>query len=258
MNRSGTTGMKLQQGVSFSAPFMKLSKSEAVFWPGCALMNLDGRILERTLEILKREEPHMGVSTCCCGQPSKYLFPEQHEKRQRQLIALLKKKGVKRVYTACPNCAVELRALNCVEVMPIWQVLSCHLKAEDVHNGNIKACAIHDPCPMRNDTAQQQAARKLLALAGIEVTEPEHSGEKTICCGNFHMMQTIDPAKSRAMRRRRLNEFSKDAVITSYCAGCLDAFRSEGRKAAHLLELLFGVSEAGGWKNRILYTVKSK
>lgn len=258
MNKSGTAGMKLHQGIAFSMPFMKLSKTEAVFWPGCALMNLDNGILDRTVEILKRAEPNIGVSTCCCGQPTKYLFPEKHGSRQKQLISLLKKKGVKRVYTACPNCTVELRLLGCVEVIPIWEVLSSNIKKEDICANSCSSCAIHDPCPMRKETAQQQAARDLLAKAGIEVAEPEHARENTLCCGNFHMMRATDPEKSGAMRKRRLEEFPKDAVITSYCEGCLNAFRSEGRSTLHILELLFGKSRARGWKNRIMYTRKAK
>ena len=257
MNKAGTTGMKLHQGISFGRPFMKLSEAEAVFWPGCALMTLDNGILERTLEILKRAEPDIGLSTCCCGQPTKYLFPDTHEARQEKLIALLKKRGTKRIYTACPNCTVELRLLGCVEVTPIWKVLADNMTAADVVQSNTP-CAIHDPCPMRKDAAQQQAARELIALTGAQLTEPEHTRENTICCGNFHMMRARDPVKSASMRKRRVEEFSEDTVITSYCEGCLDAFRSEGRKTAHLLELLFGRSQSRGWKNRIAFTVKSK
>lgn len=257
MNKASAAGMKLHQGISFSSTFMNLSKSEEVFWPGCALMNIDNGILERTLEVLRRSEPDIGVSTCCCGQPTRYLFPKEHGKRQQKLIALLKKRGVKRIYTVCPNCAVELRKLNIVETIPIWQVLADSIKPEDIQQGQ-SACAIHDPCPMRKDTVQQEAVRRLLSIAGAAVTEPEHNRESTICCGNFHMMRAIDPEKSDVMRKRRLNEFKEDTLITSYCEGCLSAFRDEGRNTAHLLEILFGTSKVRGWKNRILYTIKHK
>ena len=258
MNKSSTFGMRFHQGISFSSLFMKLAKSEAVFWPGCALMNLDNCILEKTLEVLKRAEPDIGISTCCCGQPSKYIFPKKHGKRQQKLINLIKSQGVKRIYTACPNCTGELRALNIVEVIPIWQVLCENIEKEDIAPNNCSACTIHDPCPMRKDTLQQEAVRKLLSIAGASVTEPEHARESTICCGNFHMMRAIDPKKSAAMRKKRIGEFAPDATITSYCEGCLGAFRDEGRSTAHILEILFGKSKSRGWKNRINYTVKNK
>ena len=257
MNKSSTTGMKFHQGISFCRPFMKLCKTEAVFWPGCALMTLDNSILERTLDILKRTEPGIGISTCCCGQPTKYLFPESHAKRQQKIVALLEKKGVKRIYTACPNCTAELRAFGCVEVIPIWEVLADNITASDVTQTNTP-CIIHDPCPMRRDTVQQQAVRQLIALTGAQLTEPEHTQGSTICCGNFHMMRATDPDKSASMRKRRIGEFPQDTVITSYCEGCLDAFRSEGCSTAHVLELLFGKSTKRGWKNRIMYMARNK
>ena len=38
MNKSGSLGMALHQSLSFASPMMALSRREAVFWPGCALM----------------------------------------------------------------------------------------------------------------------------------------------------------------------------------------------------------------------------
>ena len=82
MSRSGRWGMRLHQWLSFRGAMMRLSRAEAVFWPGCALMNLDGAVLERTREVLERAEPGIGLSTCCCGQPSACLFPEEARARR--------------------------------------------------------------------------------------------------------------------------------------------------------------------------------
>ena len=114
MNKAGGLGMRLHQAASFSPPLMRVSRGEAVFWPGCALMGLGPELLERVRAVLEREEP-MGLSTCCCGQPSRWLFPGAFPRRQEKLRRLLAKRGIKRVYTACPNCAVQLRALGTVE-----------------------------------------------------------------------------------------------------------------------------------------------
>ena len=56
MSRSGRWGMRLHQWLSFRGAMMRLCRAEAVFWPGCALMNLDGAVLERTREVLERAE----------------------------------------------------------------------------------------------------------------------------------------------------------------------------------------------------------
>ena len=85
--------------------------------------------------------------------------------------------------------------------------------------------------------------------------EPEHTGPRTLCWGNFHMRHTLEPEKSARMRARRLEEFPADRIILSSCQGCLGSFKGQGRETLHLLELLFGKSRKQGWKNRIFVTL---
>lgn len=253
MNKSGGLGMALHQAASFHPALLRLPHAEAVFWPGCALMNLDPAILQRTLAILRREERDIALAAACCAQPTVYLFPEKASARQEQLRRELARCGVRRVYTACPNCAVQLRALGGVEVQPIWTVLAKHLRAEDV-SGSEERVVWHDPCPTRKESEQLAAVRELLGRCGCDYCEPEHSGRATICCGNIHMLRTTDPEKSAKLRQLRLSELPEQRVVASCCEGCLDAFRSEGRQTVHLLELLFGKSPSRGWGNRLRTT----
>ena len=256
MNKSGNFGMAFHQALGFNGLMMRIPKADAVFWPGCALMNLDTEILQKTLEILRRAEPEIRLAAGCCGQPTMYLFPEKLEKRQKKLRSLLKKQGVKRIYTACPNCTLQLNGLGDFEIMPIWAVLAECVEKTDVERPE-GSFVWHDPCPTRNDPAQQAGARKLLAVSGCDYTEPEFTGAKTRCCGNFHMMRATDPEKSDTMRHKRLEDLGDERIILSNCEGCLDAFRSEGRETCHLLELLFGRSKSRGWGNRFHTTRKT-
>ena len=248
--------MAVHQVLGFSGLMMRIPKTEAVFWPGCALLNLDPEILQKTLEILRRAEAEIQLATACCGQPTVYLFPGKAEKRQNKLQDMLEKQGVKRIYTACPNCTLQLRDLGDFEIIPIWLVLAEYLEKFDV-KAPVGSYIWHDPCPTRNDPAQQAGARKLLEISGCDYTEPVHTGAKTQCCGNFHMMRATDPEKSAKMRSHRLEELGENRIILSNCEGCLDAFRSEGRETCHLLELLFGRSKSRGWTNRIKTTKKA-
>ena len=241
-------GMALQQGLSFL--LLRVPKSDAIFWPGCALMKLDPAILEKTAEILRREEPDLKIAAGCCGQPTVYLFPQQWEKRKKQLTDLLRKQGVKRIYTACPNCTLQMGEL--AEVIPIWAPLARNLRVEDLIPA-ADSFVWHDPCPIRNDPGQLEALRKLMELAHCDYTEPD----KTRCCGNVHMLRSTDPEKSAAIRRRRLSELDESRTIASCCEGCLDAFRTEGRETCHLLEILFGKSKKRSWSNRLANTKKA-
>ena len=42
MNRANLLGMRLHQGISFHPAMMRVPDSPVLFWPGCALLNLDG------------------------------------------------------------------------------------------------------------------------------------------------------------------------------------------------------------------------
>ena len=250
MDKSGSLGMACHQALSFAPPVMALSRREAVFWPGCALMQLEAAILLKTAEVLRREEPDLGLSACCCGQPSRYLLEGAYPARRDALAALLRKRGVRRVYAACPNCARELEGL--VEVRLIWSVLARWVRGADL-SGGTGAVTLHDPCPLRNQPEELSAARALLELSGADVFEPEHARERTVCCGNIQMLRTRDPEKSRALRIARIGEFPQGQPVASCCEGCLDAFRGEGLDTVHLLEVLFG-SGARGWGNRLSFT----
>lgn len=253
MNKSGSFGMALQQALSFSDFLIRIPRAEAVFWPGCALMQLDGEILQKTLSVLRRAEPGIRLAAGCCGQPSVYLFPRKAEARRRKLVQRLKKQGVQRIYTSCPNCTLQLRQLEEFAVIPLLPVLAEHIRQEDL--AHVPGSFVwHDPCPTRTEPAQQEAARRLLALSGCDCCQPEHTGPRSRCCGNFHMMRTTDPEKSARMRQSRLAELEEGRTVLSSCEGCLGAFAGEGRDTCHLLELLFGKSQRRGWGNRIQTT----
>ena len=241
-------GMAFQQGLSFL--LLRVPKGEAIFWPGCALMKLDPEILEKTMEVLRREEPELQLAAGCCGQPTVYLFPEKWENRRGKLVDILRKQGVRRIYTACPNCTLQMGEL--AEVIPIWAPLARNLRESDLAH-TPGAFVWHDPCPIRHDPGQLEAVRKLMELAGCDYTEPGNIR----CCGNVRMLRSTDPEKSAAIRRRRLAELDENRTIASCCEGCLDAFRTEGRDTCHLLEILFGKSKNRSWGNRIQNTKKA-
>ena len=237
---------------------MHIPRADAVFFPGCALLTYDPVLLQRLMALLRRKEPTIALAAGCCGQPTKYLEPTRFAGRTGKLRLLLVQKGVQRIYTACPNCTRLLNDLNCASIIPVWETLDHITVPQDFCSQNGAAFALHDPCPVRQDRAQQDAVRALLEKANVAVTEFPRNRENTQCCGNIAMLRATDPAKSAAMRAGRLAELPPELRVTSYCAGCVDAFQSEGRETAHLVELLFGASKSRGWGNRIRNTIPSR
>ena len=242
------------QAMSFHPLMFRVPAAEAVFWPGCALLTLEPFILEKTMAVLRRAEPEIQLAAACCTNPSSCLFPAKAEQRREKLLKQLQKQGVKRIYTACPNCTLQLRVFG-LDVRPIWSVLADQLSQQDLVSLTGRF-VWHDPCPTRTDAVQQEAIRKILALRNCDWAEPECSGCKTICCGNRKMLHCTHPEKSARLRKARLAQFPEDRTIASSCEGCLSAFRSEKRDTTHILELLFGRSRTRGWGNRFKNTWK--
>jgi len=258
METSGRFGMRVHQAVSFSRVMMHVPHAEAVFFPGCALMTYDPALLNRALAILRRAEPDIALSAGCCGQPTKYLEPEKFAARTEKLHRLFDLQGVKRIYTACPNCTKLLSNLDCARVIPVWETLDRLVTEDDLADQGGVTFALHDPCPVRMDRAQQDAVRSLLQKARVTVAEFPKNRDQTVCCGNIAMLRATDPEKSAVMRTARMLEIPSNLPVASYCAGCVDAFASEGHHTAHLVELLFGKSKTRGWGNRIANTIRSR
>ena len=180
------------------------------------------------------------------------------QRRSAKLLRLFEQQGVKRIYTACPNCTKLLSDLHSASVIPVWETLDRSTSEVDLADQGGVAFALHDPCPVRTDRAQQDAVRSLLAKACVTIAEFPHNRENTQCCGNIAMLRARDPEKSAVMRTARIKEISSELPVTSYCAGCVDAFSSEVHNTAHLIELLFGRSKKRGWSNRIRNTIQTR
>lgn len=258
MDASGRFGMRVHQKVSFSRVMMHVPRADAVFFPGCALLAYDPALLRRVLSLLRQAEPDIALAAGCCGQPTKYLEPEKFASRTYQLSRMISSQGVRRIYTACPNCSRLLSGLGGARVIPVWETLDNLVSVSDLVDHRGQTYALHDPCPVRQDRAQQDAVRSLLQKARVTLAEFPKNRDQAQCCGNIAMLRAVDPQKSAHMRSTRLQEIPPEMPIASYCAGCVDAFRSEGRQTAHLIELLFGGSKSRGWTNRIKNTRLSR
>lgn len=222
--------------------------TENVFFPGCSLLELDTSLIHKVLNTLRNEVPDMELSTLCCGYPAKYSKTEQaYRKKVAKIHKSYERRGVKRIYSACPNCLKLLPEMEKYEILPIWDILLRNFEGSAADAS--KTWALHDPCPTRSDTQAQERVRELLAKTGIDFKEFDHNKENTRCCGQAHMLHRRNAQKSEDLRRQRAEESPSDHV-TSYCQGCMNALSKEELETAHILELLYGPSKRKSWLNR--------
>jgi hypothetical protein len=143
-----------------------------------------------------------------------------------------------------------------IPVISLWQVLEEN--GDSLPSPAIvrEALAVHDPCTTRSEPEIQASVRRLLQRLAVPVEELKLSREKTECCGFGGLMQNANPTLAREVVRRRAQRSERDYL--TYCAMCRDSLASSGKRALHLLDLLFpdhlvsdpAARERTGWSQR--------
>lgn len=222
--------------------------SAFAFFPGCQLTASDPGAVKRAYAHLRAVLPgDAGLMLSCCGAPADWsgqeiLFAESMER----LRAHWKDLGQPVLVTACPTCQEQLHEhLPEAELRSLWNVLLEHGLPPLTQPGS--TLALHDPCTARHDNALRQDVRNLLAILGVELKEPEMSGELTECCGFGGLLSEANPPLADTVIRRRAQSMDEDFV--TYCAMCRDRLARTGKPALHLVDLLFPAADmvaAGG------------
>lgn len=215
-----------------------MAASAAAFFPGCQLSASAPERVEAVYAHLRGALPGgVGLMLGCCGAPAHWagrsgLFRETRD----ALAAAWEGLGRPRLIAACPTCRRMLETgLPEARVETLWTILAeAGVPARAAAGVRL---AIHDPCAARDDRATQRAVRRLLAEAGastVEIDDPE----RTTCCGFGGLASFVDPGLADRTVDRRIAR--NDADYVTYCAMCRDNFARRGKRAVHVLDLLFG------------------
>ncbi|HVO20685.1 MAG TPA: heterodisulfide reductase-related iron-sulfur binding cluster [Anaeromyxobacter sp.] len=232
----------LGPGFALARPPPGADSCATLFFPGC---QLSGSSPDQVAEVYARLRAQLpggvGLFLGCCGAPARWAGREE---AFRGVLCSLEEAwerlGRPVIVTACSSCHKVLReGLPQVPVEPLWTRLAP--PPPPGPGARRRSLAIHDPCTTRGDVAVQEAVRRLLAQAGVDVVELNERGLET-CCGFGGLVRFANPEVAGKMVRRRAGESAADYV--TYCATCRDSFAREGKRALHLLDLLVGTDQA--------------
>ncbi len=216
--------------------------SEAVFFPGCQLAASAPEQLTRVYAYLREHvTPRTGLLLYCCGAPADWAGEaELFAATLRGLRRHLQDLGAARVILACPTCQAVFDAhLPDVRTESLWTLLDeVGPPDESLDSGDGRRVAVHDACAARYDWSVQQAVRALLVRCGYGLEELQMSRERTECCGFGGLMLYAHPGLADVVADRRVDE--TDADLATYCVMCRDRFADRGKRAVHVLDLLFG------------------
>lgn len=229
-----------------------------VFFPGCSLPGTRPDAVQGLYRLLGKHDPAIGLVLDCCGKISHDLgLTERFTSIFNRLSTRLENKRITRILTACPGCSKILRKYGeQFEVASVYEVLVSSAPLTNDLDQN-RVVAIHDPCPARFDTAQQQAVRQLINQCGYKVEELPSHGQNTRCCGQGGMVEGCVPGTVKQESRIIAAEAAGRPVVSS-CGACCETL-AHTTPTAHIADLLTGtgsfttqpVSSLKRWLNRL-------
>lgn len=187
--------------------------------PGCALSEYKPYLPPVMLKFLKKNFKNIQLHSICCRHA-----PELPEGAT--------------VIANCAGCDRRFRSLyDGVQTISFWEVADSLADAQWPDHSGLTV-SIHDSCGYRHKPQVHRAVRNLLKKMNIEVVEAEYSGTGSICCGdNFYGCVPNEAVEARIQMRADQMP-CQDVVV--YCIGCVRAMESGGKRAHHMLDLMFG------------------
>jgi NADPH-dependent glutamate synthase beta subunit-like oxidoreductase len=220
------------------------SKTKRVFIPGCSLPSYNPELVGNILLHLQDRLPGTGAILKCCGKPTKALGQvEAFKERYAELQAEIDRVGAEEIIVACQSCYVTMKEYSPNQkVRSLWEVLpeiGLPEGAAGIGKDSGLNIAVHDSCPTRDVPEISDGIRQIMGSLGYAIEEPAHTREKTLCCGFGGMVVPANPDLARRVMERRTEEVKSDVMVT-YCAACRESMIRGGKKAVHILDLIFG------------------
>lgn len=245
----GHGAIEMHQALGFSKLFnlaekANTGKTKKVFIPGCSLPSYNADLVGNILEYLRTIDPDTGCILKCCGKPTKALgqydkFKERYGELQREIDRL----GAEEIIVACQSCFLTMSEYSPNQkVTSLWELLpEIGLPEGTAGKGKDSdiTFAIHDSCSTRNRPTIHEGVRWIIDELGYKSEEPPHTKENAKCCGFGGMVVPANPELAQRVMNTRTAEVESDYMVT-YCAACRESMVKGGKKAVHLLDLVFG------------------
>ena len=215
---------------------------DTVFFPGCTLPGTRPETTWQIFKHLQHSFPTLGIVLDCCTTPSHDLGRQNHfEYMFGKLRQYLLDNNIRKVLVACPNCYKIFKGYgNGLEVQTVYEVISSgDLPAGATGSGEI---VVHDPCPLREETAVQDSVRSILTRMGMNLSEMKHRRKSTLCCGEGGSVGFVRSVLAKKWGQICREEANGRKIVT-YCAGCA-GFLDRVTPTAHIADVLFSTDKA--------------
>ena len=218
--------------------------STLCFFPGCQLTASDPELVKRVYAFLRNELGNIGIWLDCCGAPARWAGREDLFADKAEILSnRWKNDGEPELILACSACLqVFRRELSGIKVSSIWEILE---RSNLPTNEHPQQFTLYEPCTLRGEPRLSQSLRQLALKSGIKLQNADSPVEIAECCGYGGLQYCANPGLSDETTSRIASKADSDLLVA--CAMCRDRFASVGKRATHLLDLLFpdGTDAAG-------------
>jgi Fe-S oxidoreductase len=224
---------------------------EVLYWVGCAAAFDDrnrkvARAVVTCLEAAGVRYAVLGQEETCSGDPARRMGNEYvFQMLASANIETLDGYGVTKILTACPHCfntiGNEYSQLGGnYEAVHHSTFLAGLAEAGRlrVEGGDDRLLTYHDPCYLARYNDVTADPRKVLnVIPGVELTEMEHSGRDTFCCGAGGGRMWMEEDRGTRINAERTNQaLATDADdVATACPYCLvmmsDGLADAGQRA---------------------------
>lgn len=200
-----------------SIPLSSIDMNKCYFNIGCAFNTYKTESEEKIFEILQRYFGPVKLHKICCHHDPKL------------------EKG-STIINNCAGCDRRFRSLYAgINTISLWEVLDS-IENLPLPKYSGLTLSVHDSCSYRPKPQVHAAVRSLLRKMDIEIIESEHSGTKSICCGdNFYPKLPVEEVI--AFQKKRAAQMPCQDVAV-YCVSCIKSMTIGGKTAHHMLDLL--------------------
>jgi Fe-S oxidoreductase len=216
--------------------------SALLFFPGCQLSASSPDHVERLYQHLcGKVDGGVGLMLGCCGAPAHWAARDDLSGETRaEFRAEWDRLGKPPVITACSSCyRMFTDHQPDVPTESVWPLLErIGLPAGTAVPSRL---TIHDPCTTRHDTAIHVSVRRLATQRGVAIDELD-GPQLTTCCGFGGLVQFANREVADKIVDRRIGQ--NDSDYLTYCAMCRDNFARRGKRAVHILDLLYPDGDA--------------
>ncbi len=210
-----------------------------VFFPGCQLPTVLPSEVEKTYALLCDElNNDVAFHLGCCGMPASWAQSTEYLNKHIECIKKEWEERNKPSYIfACASCqAFYKKYLPEMNILSVWEVLE-KAKISPLANKSKRKFALHDPCSSRDFGAMQESVRSILSSLNQDFEELEYGKSLTRCCGFGGLASEAHESLADTFANERNKETNADLLV--YCAICRERMQKVGKKATHILEILF-------------------